>query len=85
MRNAPRNPEPAKRWAAFLNNPRKAIAAMNFFTMPTLSFGALYCFFVIAHDRQRILHCKVTRHPNQRVGHSAIARGVPLRLGTRLP
>ena len=23
----------------------------------------LHCFFVIAHDRRRILHCNVTRHP----------------------
>jgi len=63
MRKAPRNPEPAKRWAAFLNNHRKAIAAMDFFTVPTLTFGVLYCFFVIAHDRRQILHCNVTRHP----------------------
>jgi hypothetical protein len=63
MREAPRNPEPAKRWAAFLSNHREAIAAMDFFTVPTLTFGILYCFFVIAHDRRRILHCNVTRHP----------------------
>ena len=60
MRRAPRNPEPAKRWAAFLNNHREAIAAMDFFTVPTLSFGVLYCFFVIAHDRRRILHFNAT-------------------------
>jgi transposase InsO family protein len=64
MRKAPRNPEPAKRWAAFLSNHREAIAAMDFFTVPTLTFGVLYCFFVIAHDRRRILHCNVTKHPS---------------------
>jgi putative transposase len=63
IRRAPRNPEPAKRWAAFLSNHREAIAAMDFFTVPTLTFDVLYCFFVIAHDRRRILHFKVTRHP----------------------
>jgi hypothetical protein len=63
MRKAPRDPEPAKRWAAFLSNHREAIAAMDFFTVPTLTFGMLYCFFVISHDRRRILHCNVTRHP----------------------
>ena len=31
--------------------------------MPTLTFGLLYCFFVIVHDRRRILHFNVTRHP----------------------
>jgi transposase InsO family protein len=63
MRKAPRSPEPAKRWSGFLSNHREAIAAMDFFTVPTLSFGVLYCFFVIAHDRRRIVHCNVTRHP----------------------
>jgi transposase InsO family protein len=63
MRKAPRDPEPARRWAAFLSNHREAIAAMDFFTVPTISFGVLYCFFVISHNRRRILHCNVTRHP----------------------
>ena len=36
---------------------------MDFFTVPTITFGVLYCFFVIAHDRRRILHFNVTRHP----------------------
>jgi len=63
MRKAPKSPEPAKRWAAFLSNHREAIAAMDFFTVPTLTFGVLYCFFVIAHDRRRILHFNVTGHP----------------------
>ena len=63
MPRAPKSPEPAKRWAAFLSNHREAIAAMDFFTVPTLTFGVLYCFFVIAHDRRRILRCQVTSHP----------------------
>jgi putative transposase len=64
MRRAPRSPEPARRWMAFLGNHREAIAAMDFFTVPTLTFGVLYYFFVIAHNRRRILHCNVTKHPN---------------------
>ncbi len=63
MRKAPRNPKPARRWATFLANHREAIAAMDFFTVPTLTFGVLYCFFVIAHGRRRVLHFNVTRHP----------------------
>ena len=35
---------------------------MDFFTVPTITFGVL-CFFVIRHDRRRILHCNITRHP----------------------
>src|SRR5712671_3063596 len=63
MKRAPRDPELAKRWLAFLRNHREAIAAMDFFTVPTVRFSVLYCFFVISHDRRRILHFNVTKHP----------------------
>ena len=64
VRRAPRDPDPAKRWLTFLRNHREAIAAMDFFTVPTLTFGVLYCFFVIGHDRRKILHFNVTQNPN---------------------
>src|SRR5271154_4008352 len=64
LRRIPRTPEPAKRWLTFLRNHREAIAAMDFFTVPTLTFGVLYCFFVIGHDRRKILRFNVTRNPN---------------------
>jgi putative transposase len=63
MKRAPRDPDRAKRWLAFLRNHREAIAAMDFFTVPTITFGVLYCFFVIRHDRRQILHVNVTKHP----------------------
>lgn len=63
MRRAPTDPDRAKRWLAFLRNHREAIAAMGFFTVPTITFGTLYCFFNIGHDRRRILHFNVTEHP----------------------
>ena len=37
--------------------------AFDFFTVSTLTFQLLYCFFVIEHGRRKILHCNVTRHP----------------------
>src|SRR5229473_864122 len=37
----------AKRWLTFLRNHREAIAAMDFFTVPTITFSVIYCFFVI--------------------------------------
>src|SRR4030081_3214951 len=63
MKRAPRDPDPAKRWLAFLRNHREAIVAMDFFTVPTITFGVLCSFFVISHDRRRILHFNVTEHP----------------------
>jgi len=63
MKRTPRDPEPGRRWLAFRRNHPEAIAAMDFFTVPTVTFSLLYCFFVIGHDRRRILHFNVTRHP----------------------
>jgi transposase InsO family protein len=64
LQRAPRTPDLAKRWLTFLRNHREAIAAMDFFTVPTLTFGVLYCFFVIGHDRRKILRFNVTRNPS---------------------
>ena len=64
VKRANHDPDPARRWLAFLRNHREAIAAMDSFTVPTLTFGVLYCFFVIDHDRRKILHCNLTRQPD---------------------
>jgi putative transposase len=61
MKRAPRDPELARRWLAFLRNHREAIAAMDFFTVPTVTFQLLYCFFIISHDRRQILHLNPRR------------------------
>ena len=63
LRRIHRRGDPDKRWLAFLRNHREAIAAFDFFTVPTLTFRTLYCFFVIEHGRRKILHCNVTQHP----------------------
>lgn len=36
---------------------------MDFFTLPMLTFGVLRCFFIIAHDRRRMVHFNATKHP----------------------
>ena len=47
----------------FLENHRDVIVAIDFFTVPTLTFQLLYCLFIIEHGRRRILHFNVTAHP----------------------
>ena len=64
VQRAPRNPDKIARWKAFLKNHREVIAAMDFFTVHAVTFGVLYCFFLIGHDRRRILHFNVTRNPS---------------------
>src|ERR1019366_883427 len=80
---APRIPEPAKRWLAFLRNHREAIAAMDFFTVPSISFRLLYCFFVISHDRRQILHINVTRHPTSTWVIQQLREAFPFDAGPR--
>ena len=36
---------------------------MDFFTVPTLMFNVLYCFFIISQGRRRIVRFNVTRPP----------------------
>ena len=63
-----RNPDPKKRqsWKVFLKNHLPEIVAMDFFTVSILSFSGfkmLYVFFIISHDRRKILHYNATFAP----------------------
>jgi putative transposase len=64
LRSLQRRGDPAKKWLAVLRNHREAIVALDLFTVPTATFRVLYCFFVIEHERRRILHFNVTPHPS---------------------
>jgi len=54
---------PSQTWRAFLENHRKSMVSVDFFTVPTVRFQILYVFLVLAHDRRRIIHFAVTAHP----------------------
>src|SRR5947209_19236370 len=75
-----RQPDKAKvqRWLAFLQNHREVMAAFDFFTVPTLSFRVLYCFFVIEHHRRRILHYNTTAHPTSEWILQQLREALPL-------
>jgi transposase InsO family protein len=55
---------PSPSWRAFLDNHAKDLIAIDFFTVPTVSFRILFVFLVLSHDRRRILHFNVTAHPS---------------------
>ena len=84
LRRAPRNPEIGKRWLTFLRDHRDAIAAMDFFTVPTITFGVLYCFFVISHERREILAFQCDTQPHYPLDRAADARSVALRVGAQI-
>src|SRR5262245_28104329 len=63
LRRGRRRGDSATRWSTFPANHREVIVACDFFTVPTLTFQLLSCFFVIDHARRRVLHFNVTREP----------------------
>ena len=58
----PRRP-PGSSWKTFLDNHREVLAAIDFFTVPTLTFRLLHVLLVIQHDRRKVLHLNVTANP----------------------
>jgi len=55
-----------QKWMTFLTNHKHDIAAMDSFVVPTIRFRLLYVWFLIDHDRRKIIHFGVTANP--RVG-----------------
>ena len=80
LRRLRRQPDNVKvqRWLAFLQNHREVMAAFDFFTVPTLNFRVLYCFFVIEHHRRRILHFNTTAHPTSEWIVQQLREALPL-------
>ena len=60
LRRIRRRGDPAKSWLTFLQNHREVIAAFDFFTVPTVTFQLLYCFFVIEHLCSQPHKCSCT-------------------------
>jgi putative transposase len=59
-----RHPKPpSQTWRTFLTNHVHQLVSIDFFTVHTIWFEILFVFVVLAHDRRRIVHFNVTRHP----------------------
>jgi transposase InsO family protein len=58
----PRKP-PSQTWRTFLDNHVRDIVAIDFFTVPTLTFGVLYGFLMLRHDQRVVVHFNATAHP----------------------
>jgi putative transposase len=54
---------PSQTWKSFLRNHAGQIAAIDFFTVPTVTFNVLCGFVVLLHDRRQVVHFNVTAHP----------------------
>jgi hypothetical protein len=51
-------------WKTFLRNHADAIASMDLFVVPTISFRLLYGLLILHHWRRQLLWLGVTAHPN---------------------
>ena len=65
MPRRPRHSGPPRSltWGTFLRMHLPGTLAIDFLTVPTVTFNVLYVFFVLSLDRRRILHINVTAHP----------------------
>ena len=55
---------PSQTWKTFLLNHADQIAAIDFFTMPSVSYRIFYVFIVLRHSDRKILHFNITRNPS---------------------
>ena len=55
---------PSQGWKTFLRNHADAIASMDLFVVPTISFQLLYGFLILRHRRREILWLGATTHPS---------------------
>src|SRR5947199_10442671 len=58
-----RGGSPSQGWKTFFRNQAEAIAAIDLFVVPTLTFERLFAFLVLGHGRRQLLWFDVTRHP----------------------
>jgi len=58
-----RPPRPSQTWTTFMRNHLVGALAIDFFTVPTVTFDILYVFVVLSLERRLILHVNVTAHP----------------------
>jgi putative transposase len=63
LRSLPRAPRAGQSWTTFLRNHRDGIGAMDFFSVPTVTFRALQVLFIIRHGRRDVVRCAVTTSP----------------------
>jgi hypothetical protein len=58
-----RRKPPSPTWRSVLDNHLKQIVAIDFFTVPTVTFHILFVFVVLASHRWLVLPFNLTEHP----------------------
>lgn len=68
---------PSQNWRTFLANHMYQTAAVDFFTVATVTFRVLYVFVILRHDRRRVVHFNVTSNPTARWAAQQIVEAFP--------
>jgi transposase InsO family protein len=61
---ARRRRPPSQGWRTFIHNHADAIASIDMFVVPTISFGLLYGLLILRQSRRELLWLGVTAHPD---------------------
>jgi len=67
---------PSQTWRTFIRNHLGGTLAIDFFTVPTVTFDVLYVFVVLSLERRLILHANVTAHPHAAWAAQQVVEGV---------
>lgn len=54
---------PSPTWRTFLKNHMADVVALDFFTVPTVTFRVLFVLVILTHEHRRVVHFNVTEHP----------------------
>jgi putative transposase len=68
---------PSQTWRTFLDNHIHDIVAIDFFTVPTLTFRVLYGFLVLRHDQRVVVHFNATEYPTAQWAAQQIVEAFP--------
>jgi hypothetical protein len=75
---------PSQGWKTFFRNHAQAIAAIDLFVVPTLTFERLFAFLVLGHGRRLLLWFEVTTTSDGRVAGPTDYRGLSLGISADL-
>jgi hypothetical protein len=75
---------PSQTWGTFLRNHLRGSIAIDFFTVPTITFSVLHVFVVLSLERRRILDVNVTSSPSAEWTAQQVVEALGLDTTTKL-
>ena len=72
-----RGKPPSQTWRTFLKNHMYNTVSLDLFTVPTITFKILFVMVILIHERWKVFHFNVTRHPTARWSSRQIVEAFP--------